>query len=185
MAAATLPSLPMLPKVPVAFGFDTLSVGLILESLQDQSWSCYFSKLRQGQVNSPYDLHGHTQLPGDHLGHLGVHPLTHLDPTVGNGYASVVVVDGYVHRVPEEKESCKSIFLSRVLVPGAKLIVRILKWHQRNPSLPPQVPLVEVLHVPLPQLKLGRVFQPGQHLLQGGVIHLKKSLHYKTGEINC
>ena len=52
----------------------------------------------------PYDIHGHTQLPGDHLGHLGVHPLTHLDPTVGNGYASVVVVDGYVHCVPEEKE---------------------------------------------------------------------------------
>ena len=99
MAAATLPSLPMLPKVPVAFGFDTLSVGLILGQVQCQSWSAHFPT-----SNSPYDIHGHTQLPGDHLGHLGVHPLTHLDPTVGNGYASVVVVDGYVHCVPEEKE---------------------------------------------------------------------------------
>ena len=79
---------------------------------------------------SPDHIHRHAQLLGDDLGHLCVHPLTHLDPTVGNGYAAIVVVDGYVHRVPEEKESCKTIFLSRGLAPGSKLIVRILKWHQ-------------------------------------------------------
>ena len=46
-------------------------------------------------------IHRHSQLLSDHLSHLGVHPLTHLDPAVGDGHTAVIVVDGNVDRVPE------------------------------------------------------------------------------------
>ena len=49
---------------------------------------------------SPDHIHRHAQLLGDNLGHFCVHPLTHLDPSVGNGHTSVVVVDGNVDGVP-------------------------------------------------------------------------------------
>ena len=81
--------------MPVAFGFDTLSVGLILEPLE-------FSQEPSHPLHdeSPDHIHRQAQLLGNHLGHLRVHPLTHLNPSVGNGYTAVVVVDGNVDSVP-------------------------------------------------------------------------------------
>ena len=91
---------------------------------------------------------------------------------MGDGHTAVIVVDGNVDRVPDAGESI-SINIWRRHSPGAELIMRVLKWDKSNPTFPPKVPLVEILHMPLPQLELGGVFQPRENLLQGGVIHLK------------
>ena len=45
--------------------------------------------------------------------------------------------------------------------PGAELIVGVLEWDKSNATLPPEVSLVEILHMPFSQLKLGRVFKLG------------------------
>ena len=103
MAAATLPSLPMLPNVPVAFGLDTLLVGLILKTLDYSRLKAYLVVYKHIEVRdeSLDHIHRHSELLGDHLSHLGVHPLTHLDPAMGDGHTAVIVVDGNVDRVPE------------------------------------------------------------------------------------
>ena len=103
MAAATFPSLPMLPNVPVAFGLDTLLVGLILKTLDYSRLKAYLVVYKHSEVRdeSLDHIHRHSQLLGDHLSHLGVHPLTHLDPAMGDGHTAVIVVDGNVDRVPE------------------------------------------------------------------------------------
>ena len=103
MAAATFPSLPMLPNVPVAFGLDTLLVGLILKTLDYSRLKAYLVVYKHIEVRdeSLDRIHRHSQLLGDHLSHLGVHPLTHLDPAMGDGHTAVIVVDGNVDRVPE------------------------------------------------------------------------------------
>ena len=124
-------------------------------------------------------IHRHSQLLGDHLSHLGVHPLTHLDPAVGDGHTAVIVVDGNVDCVPDAGESI-SINIWRRHSPGAELIMRILERYKSNPAFPPKVPLVEILHMPLPQLELGGVFQPRENLLQGRVVHLGRMQYDKT-----
>ena len=68
---------------------------------------------------SPYHIHRHPQLLGDHLGHLGVHPLTHLNPPMGNGNTPIIVVDGNVDSVPGVRKGISMFsFKGNHLVPN-------------------------------------------------------------------
>ena len=77
---------------------------------------------------------------------------------MGNGYTSVVVVDGNVDGVPVDGKAYPCFPKDS---PGAKLVVRVPEWDKSNATFPPEVSLVEILHMPFPQLKLGRVFKLG------------------------